>query len=260
MKKALYLVFPLLALSLAGCVKYNGQGKDGPTSGSGATTSGSATPVDPAIDVTYYLNLGPNGLLDGQPGTACGANLEYGVKIDGKSGDALPTRGKITSSQYNVEFKYWVLDGTQDIISTVPSENNCVFVAIFGPIDPKARTKNIPDSGFGIKFGDDTYYVGTEAGKERPDDPVDKGRDQLRITNAYFLKGETFTFVNFSDGSTWADEGSIDPYSLGGTDMHSTNWLNYFRVENEKYRVMKDFTTDDIYIKLRYNDNMIWFK
>lgn len=259
MKKAIYLLFPLLAASLAGCVKYNGQGKDGPTSGGSGDTSKSTTPEEPAIDVTYYLNLGPNGLYNGQPGTACGVNLEYGVKIEGKSGDALPTKGTITSSQYNVELKYWVLDGTQDVITSVPRENNCVFVAMFGPIDSKARTKDIPDSGFGIKFGDDTYYVGTTAGKERPG-AEDEGRDQLRITNAYFLKGETFTFVNFSDGSTWADEGSIDPYSLGGTDMHSTNWLNYFRVENEKYRVMKDFTTDDIYIKLRYNDNMIWFK
>ena len=259
MKKAIYLLFPLLAASLAGCVKYNGQGKDGPTSGGGSGTT--TAPEEPAIDVTYYLNLGPNGLYNGNPGTACGENLEYGIKIDGKSGDALPGKGTITSSLYNVELKYWVLDGTQDVITNVPKENNCIFVAMFGPIDAKARTKDIPDSGFGIKFGNDTYYVGTPAGKERPDDPVDKGRDQFRITDAYFLKGETFTFINFSNGDTWADDASIDPYSLGGTNEHSTNWLLYFRLDSgEKYRVVKDFTTEDIYIKLKMGDNLIWFR
>lgn len=65
---------------------------------------------------------------------------------------------------------------------------------------------------------------------------------------------------SYEDLKKGRDDASIDPYSLGGTDEHSTNWLLYFRVDGTKYRVVKDFTSDEIYIKLKYNDNLIWFK
>lgn len=278
MKKRLFaLILPLAAMTLAGCVKYNGKNKDGsPKSTSHHTPTDTqaptdtSTPVTPGVDVTYYLNVGKYGYIQETPdekiegGKIPSANLEHGIAKSGKSGDALYTAKKVKSKLYGVEFKHWVLSGSQNIYTQVPDISGCTLVAVFGPINEYTRTKfdheigyDAPEFGFGIKFGDDTFYVGTRCENEPFTD-----RLQYCIHKAYFLKGETFQLWDFGNGVGWANNDVIDPYSCGGTSGSSTNWLDYFRADDGKFKVQKDFTSDEIYLKFAPAPlgDLVWFK
>ena len=275
-KKLFGLLIPLAIVSLAGCVKYNGRNKDG----SPKTTSTSATsapitdaptattvPVTPGEKITYYLNLGRHGKLKGAAGTEQAAVfLEYAIKVEGQSGDALPTKDDVTSDLTGVVFENWVLSGSQEVYTQVPTQNNCILVAVYsgssegggsggsGGSTALERTTNFPSTGYGLKFSDGTGYVGTPAGQDY------SGRDQVVIHNAYFRKDEVFQLANFApDGGCWAEP--VDPYSFGGTSDTSENWKEYLQLNGStNYKVLKDFQCEDIYIKLRYEDNIVYFK
>lgn len=274
MKKTLFgLLFPLLVVSLSGCVKYNGKNKDGSpktnstsdVSGSQPITdapSGTTVPVDPGEKVTYYLNLGKYGKYKGAAGTEqADVFLEYAVKIDGNSGDDLPTKEDITSSREGAVFEHWVLSGSQEVYTKVPKQNPCVLVAVYsgssegsgggGSSALNERITDLPSSGYGFKFGDNTAYVGTSAGQDY------QGREQVVIRNAYFRKDETFQLYNFEKKEGWAEQ--VDPWSFGGSEG-SDNWKQYLEISDSKYKVLKDFTSEEIYIKLRFEDNIIYFK
>ncbi len=276
MKKSFFvLLLPLLASSLAGCVKYNGKPKDG---GKGTTTTTTTTtttppdtnpptsepvPVEPGSDVTYYLNLGRYGKLDGNPGTVqADVFLEYGVKISGKSGDALPTKDNVTSDQFGVVFEGWLLNGTQDAYTQVPNINYCVLVAVYsgsgegggGGGAVTDRTTNFPSTGYGFKFTTGEGYVASYFGP----DEYREGSTQYQIKNAHFVKGETFSLIDFSNSATWADP--LDPYSLGGSSPESTNWQAYLsKNDTSSYTVLQDFSSAEIYLKMKYEDNIIYF-
>ena len=274
-KKVFGLILPLLATSLSSCVLYNGRNKDGtpkstttstpstePTSENTTAPTVEPIPVEPGAAVTYYLNLGKYGKLNNVAGTEqVEVFLEYAVKISGQSGDVLPDKNAVTSDTFGVTFDHWVLSGTQDIYTQVPNLNNCILVAVFsgssegggGSHTEGERTTNFPSTGYGFKFSNGTGYVGTPAGQDY------SGRDQYVIRNAYFLQGETFQLYDFAKNVGWADP--LDPWSLGGTSDTSENWKEYLQKNsNTNYTVLKDFTSEEIYIKLRYEDNMIYFK
>lgn len=278
MKKRLFaLILPLAAMTLAGCVKYNGKNKDGspkstshhnPTDTQAPTDT--PTPVDPGVSVTYYLNLGEFGILNETVGTeivpTAGTNiakvhLEHALEKNGKSGDALPDKTKVKSTKYNVEFKYWLLNGTQHIYTEVPDINGAILVAVFGEIASYERvTKDFaPNMGYGFKFNNDTYYVGTKC------ENATSGHMQYCIHNAYFRKGETFQFFDFGEwneatstyGRPWSSA-SVDPWSFGG-DESSPIWSNYFIPDTNGYKVLKDFTSASIYLKLMFENDQVYF-
>ena len=272
MKKRLFaLILPLAAMTLAGCVKYNGKNKDGspkstshhtPTDTQAPTTE--PTPVTPGVDVTYYLNLGEEGYLEEQPDVKVpgskieAVHLEHGIAKTGKSGDKLLTATKVKSTRFGVVFKHWVLSGTQDIYTELPDINGCILVAVFATTSDYERTVYPATMGFGLKFNNDTYYVGT-----RQEDEPGVGRMQYCIHNAYFRKGETFQLWNFETKEGWASVDLVDPYSCGGSDASSTNWLNYFRVDDGgsgKFVVQKDFVSEEIYMKFAYENDQMWIK
>lgn len=259
MKKSIFvLLLPLLATSLAGCVKYNGKGKDKSSTSATPPDTNPPTsepiPVEPGADVTYYLNLGRFGKLDGAAGTVqAEVFLEYGVKISGKSGDALPTKDKISSTQDGVVFEGWLLNGTQDAYTEVPNLNNCILVAVFasngGSSGGGGSGETLPTTGFGFLFDNNKYYLGQDDGYDYD------GRQQKRLDNISFKKGEKFRLYDFGNSAGWAI--NLDPYSLGGTDSSSTTWQQYLSVyinesdrSQDRYTVLKDFTSSATYIKL----------
>ena len=278
MKKSVFIILlPLLATSLAGCVKYNGKNKDGSPKGSTSTSTSTTpedtnpptvtpVPVEPGADVTYYLNLGRYGTLDGNPGSDIPeVFLDYGIKFNGKSGDTLPGKDKVKSLQYDmygVEFEGWVLNGTQDFYTQVPNLNNCVLVAIFsgsgeggegGGSAVTNRTTNFPSTGYGFKFTTGEGYVATYFGP----DIYRENSEQFLIKNAHFKKGEVFSIINFETSALWSDP--LDPYSLGGSAPTSTNWQSYLQKDATSYTVLKDFDSAEIYLKMKYEDNIIYF-
>ena len=259
MKKSIFvLLLPLLATSLAGCVKYNGKGKDKSSTSVTPPDTNPPTsepiPVEPGADVTYYLNLGRFGKLDGAAGTVqAEVFLEYGVKISGKSGDKLPTKDKVSSAQDGVVFEGWLLNGTQDAYTEVPNLNNCILVAVFasngGSSGGGGSGETLPTTGFGFLFDNNKYYLGQDDGYDYD------GRQQKRLDNISFKKGEKFRLYDFGNSAGWAI--NLDPYSLGGTDSSSTTWQQYLSVyinesdrSQDRYTVLKDFTSSATYIKL----------
>ena len=282
MKKSLLaLLLPLTVVSLTGCVKYNGRNKDGSPKGKPSTPTNTEAPTDtpspiePGKDVTYYLNLGEFGVLNETvgseivptPGTNIeAARLEHGLQKSGKSGDVLPDKTKVKSTQYNVEFKYWLLSGTQHIYTQVPDENGAILVAVFGEIASYERVtrENAPNMGYGFKFNNNTYYVGSRCESTQEGEKI---YQQYCIHNAFFRKGETFQFFDFgswdddteSYGVAWTGV-TVDPWSFGGDDQSkSTLWANYFIPDGDHYKVLKDFTSESIYIKVLYREDEVYF-
>ena len=261
-------VLPMLAAStLAGCVKYNGKCKTGDcedtttqsTSSSNTelppgTTTVTTAPVEPGVDVTYYLNLGKYGKYNGTAGSEqAEVFLEFGVKLTGKSGDALPGKDLVTPTQTGAVFEKWVLYGSQDIYSVIPNINNAVLVAVFTSNNGESSdtpgggggggTPALPTTGFGFLFSDNTkYYLGNDAGYDYD------GRQQKLITNAVFKAGEKFRLYDFGNSAGWTID--LDPYSLGGTTPTSENWKSYLSKAADYYTVLQDFTSPSIYIKL----------
>ena len=264
MKKSfLMFILPVLAVTtLAGCVKYNGKCKTGDcedtttqsTSTSGELPTGSTTitttPVEPGVDVTYYLNLGKYGKYNGTAGGELAeVFLEYGVKLTGKSGDNLPGKDVITSTQTGAVFEKWVLYGSQDIYSVIPNINNAVLVAVFSSNNGESggggggSSSTLPSTGFGFLFSDNSkYYLGKDAGYDYD------GRQQKVINNASFKAGEKFRLYDFANNAGWTID--LDPYSLGGTSSTSENWKAYLSKGADYYTVLQDFTSPSIYIKL----------
>ena len=285
MKKGLLmLLLPFLAsATLASCVKYNGKCKTGDCedTGSAPTTSSTGgelppgsttvttTPVEPGTQVTYYLNLGRYGKLNGTAGTAqAEVFLEYALKLTGKSGDALPGVDAVTSSQFGVVFEKWVLSGTQQIYNVIPDINNAILVAVYsgsgegsggggdsgGGSAITNRTTDFPSTGYGFKFTTGEGYVASYFGP----DPYRENSEQFLIKNAHFAKGETFSLINFETNATWADP--LDPYSLGGSTPESKNWETYLQKNGTaSYTVLQDFDSSEIYLKMKYEDNIIYF-
>lgn len=273
-KKIIFtLLFPLIAASLAGCVKYNGRNKDGSpkdtTTSSGPNTEPPSepepVPVVPGTSVTYYLNLGRYGKLNGVKGSKVSeAFLDYGIKVSGASGDALPTKDQVTSELSGVVFEKWLLNGTQTAYDQVPNLDKCVLVACYttgsggggggGTVVPgRINQSEFPSSGFGLKFSDNTAYNAPYFGPdEYREDSV-----QYRIQNAQFKKGEIFSIYDFENKAGWSDP--LDAYSFGGTP-DNLKWKDYLQKQDTTYLVLQDFTASQIYLKMKWQDNIIYFE
>ena len=110
----------------------------------------------------------------------------------------------------------------------------------------------LPNSGYGFKFSDNSYMFAEYFNEEN-------GFQQYRILNRSFNEGEVFQLYNFAESVGWVID--IDVYSFGGTSAESTNWQEYIAVDKDAktYTVLKDFKVSAVYIKLKLNEDQIYF-
>lgn len=263
MKKSLLLsiILPLAAVTLAGCVKYNGRNKDG--SPKGETTSGqTSNPSDPGsggeggggteATAHLYLVLGPHGLFDEKAGANIeGKFLENAVEGDFVVGSALPGKDRVSSSIDGATFEYWINRETTEIVTSVPN-GETVLVAVFsdGNGDAIDNVNNI----FGFLF--DSREIGGKTVqnvpyKGKPDGNDPSGRPQFKIEDMAFKAGEHFVLWDFGNNAGWAEP--IEDSSLGG---NPDEYLEI--IDGSYYNVKKDFEANNIYIKIAYGNNSIY--
>ena len=110
-------------------------------------------------------------------------------------------------------------------------------------------------TGYGLKIGDTPVLGEKLAEKDH------QQRDQYKITAQAFTAGQTFTLYDASNGATWVID--IDPYSFSPVGGQSTSdaerVATYVTKGESAYTVVQDFTAD-IYIKLKMNDDQIYFQ
>ena len=121
-----------------------------------------------------------------------------------------------------------------------------------GEEHPTQGDSDIPSTGYGFKFSEKTIMVAEHVGE-------DNGYDQYKISDKEFLKYQVFSLVDFASGSTWAVP--VDGWSFGGTSENDTKWQSYLGYDAEAgtYTVLKDFTAENIYIKLKYQADNVYF-
>lgn len=265
------LILPLAAVTLAGCVKYNGKNKDGspkdptttqpttaPTSGSGDTDPSTPSTLPPAPEgsVNLYLVLGPTGRFEGSAGAKVPAKwLENTVTGQYKIGAALPGKDKVTSTESGTTFLHWVNRATTEIVTVVPEEDS-VLVAVFeggsGGNTP-TPSSGVPTEGYGFLFetpvGADPYWkVANYVGEWTDGDG--NTFQQYQVDNFQLIKDQKFRLYDFGQEAGWTVP--LDPYSCG---QHVDEYLT---ISGGYYVVLQTFNAKDIYIKLLYEKDQLY--
>lgn len=264
------IILPLSVVTLSGCVKYNGRNKDGspkdPTTTTPTTTEPAPTSTDtsstepippaPTGQINVYFVLGPNGSYTGEAPNPTAAAAKYlaantVVKTIDR-GATLPGKDVIKSSVTGSNFLHWVDRATTNVVTTAPDAAEAVLIAVFEGGDggnTPIPTDNLPTSGFGFLFGDNTKYA--LAVKCTGDEEYDySGREQYKISNMEFTKDETFRLFNFEKREGWVID--LDPTAL------DNNWSEYLSKGTSAYTVLKSFKAKNIYLKLRFNDDQLY--
>ena len=297
MKKKLAFLIPLLAVGLSSCVLYNGQGKPGksssqaPASTSQPSGDSSVTPPDPSPhdtpddsnvgdQITVYLVFGQYGKYDGELVTSKEESLflEHVKKMENMVvGSDLPGKDKVTSSVSGSEFQTWVMyknDGKLTEYTKVPAINNAILYATFSggsgggssgggsggesgggsstsEYKPSSSTETA-STGFGFKFSGThaTYMLAEHT------DPFGD-YDQYKFTNRAFKKNQEFQIWDYANNAGWADP--LDGYSFGGTSATDEVWKSYLSIQDGRYKVLQDFNASSIYLKLKWEDNQVYF-
>ena len=296
-KKLLFLLIPLLIGGLSGCVKYNGQGKPGGKSvtpsantNTSANPSGdtSVTPPDPTPHstdddakegdkITVYLVFGQYGKYEGEFVNTNEESLylEHVKKMtEMVVGSDLPGKDKVTSSVEGSVFDTWVMyknDGKLTSYTKVPAIDNAILYASFengkgggqgngGSGGGSSTTEFTPStaeenqtSGYGFKFlGQHVTYMAAVH-----TDDFD-GFQQYKLTNRAFKKNQEFQLYDFSNiTSGWTVD--LDKYSFGGSESHPNEWQKYLSNDGSKYTVLQDFNASDVYIKLKFGEDQLYF-
>ena len=289
-KKLLFLLVPLLIAGLSGCVKYNGQGKPGGSknvtpSSSVSSDDSSVTPPNPTPHeteddsedgdkITVYLVFGQYGKYEGEFVNTNEESLflEHVKKMnDMVVGSDLPGKDKVTSSVEGSVFQTWVMyknDGKLTEYTKVPAINNAILYATFsggqgggsqGGGDSVTPSEYKPSSstetattGFGFKFSGahETYMLA---------EPAEDFEDfkQYKFTNRAFKKNQEFQIWDYANNAGWADP--LDGYSFGGTSATSEVWKSYLSIQDNRYIVLQDFNASSIYLKLKWENNQVYF-
>ena len=296
-KKLAFLLISLLACGLSSCVLYNGQAKSGSKNNtpSSSAPSGdtSVTPPDPSPHdtpddskegdkITVYLVFGQYGKYEGELVTSSEESLflEHVKKMENVTvGSDLPGKDKVTSSVSGSEFKTWVMyknDGKLTEYTKVPAINNAILYATFSggngggssgggsqggggsqtsDFTPATAEEATGTEGYGFKFlGQHLTYM-----KAVYTDAFD-GFTQYKLTNRAFTKNQEFQLYNYSDTTSgWAVP--LDKYSFGGSESHPEEWKNYLSISDDgkRYTVLQDFNASDIYIKLKFGEDQLYF-
>ena len=281
MKKVLLtsLLLPLTAVLLSGCVMYNGKDKDGnpiggstseptsapttseptsePTSGDTSDGEPTSTPTSaptslPEGSVNVYLNLGVTGLYEGAKGEAIESQyVEYGKALQLQIGSALPGKDKVTSTVTGSQFDYWVVRGTQNVVTTVPAED-CVLIAIFngggGGQQDVTPTDALPSEGYGLMFKSGVYLYAS------PVDEFEGFTQYLVDISKYpnFKKDDQFQLFDFASQVGWTKK--INPASIGGEWDQYISWSE----GADYYTVLQDFTAKDVYIKMKFGEDELY--
>lgn len=263
----------------------------GGDSSSANPSTTSVTPPDPTHHdvpddskdgdkITVYLVFGQYGLYEGQPVNTNEDSLflEHVKKVEeAVVGSDLPGKDKVTSSVKDSVFQSWVMyknDGKLTEYTKVPAIDKAILYASFsggagggsgsgsgGGVTPTPSEykpseaiadEDMPDSGFGFRFGGShvTYMQAVHT------DDYD-GFKQYKLTNRAFKKNQEFTLYDFSTGGTWVV--NVDPYSFGGTAERQTEWQSYLSNDGSKYTVLQDFNASEIYIKIKNEQDQVYF-
>ena len=84
------------------------------------------------------------------------------------------------------------------------------------------------------------------------------GYSQYVITNQVFRRGQEFKLIDFSNKATWTVD--LDPYSFGGNPDNELIWPDFVQVVDGAYKVMQDFYAEAVYIKLKMNQDVVYFQ
>ena len=210
-----------------------------------------------------YLMMSPFGSLniEGAPVKGKVSELFYENTIAwlADAGTALPTAEQVVSSVNGATFRGWAYYDEEndnvfpDYYTTVPTKEGLALKAIFDGTDAGGNSgastdSSVPaaDTGFGLIFGDGTKVKGTAAGTDH------NGRTQYLVSNQAFVKDQEFALYDFEKQTSWII--AIDSASFGGA---SSEYVSVIEA-SQQWKVLKDFTAD-VYIKLKYQDDQIYF-
>ena len=249
-----------------------------PSQPSGSSEEINQPEVPEGQEVKVYLVFGENGKYQGSEVTSTVDSLflEHTIEMTLKVGEKLPGSPAVSSSVTGSTFVGWTSydNGVLTTYTTVPAEENKVLYASFSggngiptpnqgdqgqgggeqenPITPSTGD-DVSFAGYGFKFSDGTYMAGEHVGE-------DNGFDQYLISNKAFAKDQVFQLIDFSNGGTWAIP--IDGWSFGGASADDNKWATYVKYDEaaQNYTVLKDFNAESIYIKLKYQQDNVYFQ
>ena len=283
MKKSLLfsILIPLAVVTLSGCVKYNGRNKDGspkdpttttttPTTSEPTTTTtdtSSTEPIPPAPtgQINVYFVLGPNGSYTGMAPNPTAAAAKYlaanTVVTTIDRGSTLPGKDVIKSSVEGSSFLHWVDRETTNVVTTAPDAAEAVLVAVFegGSGGNTPTPGGLPSEGYGFLFktapdAEPYYKVAQSVGKWTDGDGNEY--DQYKIDNFQLVKDQVFSLYDFKTQAKWVI--NLDGWSCGGSSASDTKWQEYLSKGDTTYTVLKTFNAIDIYIKLRYEHDILY--
>ena len=237
---------------------------------------GESQPEVPAdTTVKVYLVFGENGLYKGNPVTTNNATLflEHVVELSGKVGEDLPGKDDVTSSVSGSTFVAWTAynnDGKLTEYTKFPSIDEKVLYASFTggkggahsggsgggsqggdtpqPSEYPGSTKgDLPTTGFGLKFSDDTYMLGVHTEDF-------EGFQQYLISKRSFKQGQIFALCDFGSNNTWTVK--ISQYAFGG---QPDEYIARDEVGG-KYTVLKDFNAEAVYLKIKINADEVYIE
>jgi hypothetical protein len=292
MNKKLLLLFPLIAMGISSCVKYNGKDpqkdkvkpdvtsetSDDTSSGSDTSdtsdtsSSDTSSSEDPSSsegdeptfgeEVTTYLVLGEYGLFRGSQGTSIGEPLylENTIAYKALIGSPLPTKADITTTVSGSSFVCWQTyenTGSPKEYSVVPAKEGVILYAKF------SGGSGGEGGGGGGGGGDSMPTSGfgfmftdsTYIVGTLQDEKDSAGRIQYKISDHQFHTGDTFQLYDFENKAGWVE--NLDPYSFGNSSGSGSYWPYYIN-KGAYYTALVDFTAE-VYLKMAYEDNVIYF-
>ena len=239
--------------------------------------AGEEETVPPDItSVKVYLVFGENGLYEGNAVNDKVADkfLEHTKEITATVGSDLPGKDKVTSSVSGSTFVAWTAynnDGKLTEYTKVPAVDGKILYASFTggkggahsggsgggsqgggetpqPSDyPGSTSGALPTNGFGFKFSDDTYMLGSHTEDF-------EGFKQYLISKRSFRQGQIFALCDFEHNATWTVK--ISQYAFNGQP-------DDYILRDEaggKYTVLKDFNAEAVYLKIKENADEVYIE
>ena len=106
------------------------------------------------------------------------------------------------------------------------------------------------DSGFGFIFLNGDTIKGI-------DDGVDANqKQQFKLENVEFKAGDKFALYDFANQAKWIED--VELYSFGGKPENPDVWKGFIALDEDYYLALTDFTAD-IYLKINYQGNSVYF-
>lgn len=149
-----------------------------------------------------------------------------------------------------------LVDFFADIYLKMQYEDNLIYFERTDsnpPVDGGDTTPTT-DSSFGLNFLDGNKIKATKLEGEGAYDS--ESREQYKITGQAFSKDQQFQLWDFANSAGWVI--AVDPYSFGDSSGSNTVWQTYLSKGDNYYTVKVDFTVD-VYIKIKNNNDQIYF-